>query len=318
MTRFSGGACLTIAIILVAVCCLAINADAGPPVLMISGSAEYLPSTDVAHGDTKGSVSELRSGFSLVHPMMLKNDATASLMMSFYRNDYEWKGEETLNPGNSEEPWDTLYSVRIGAGYEKMMNQRWGYFGGVGFGASWEKAADNSLSGNIAAGFVFKKSEKLELKFGAGIFSHASGGSVGANDNMPLFDDTLRTGVMPFLGIAWNKNGDGLSAELGYDKIEAAYRFNRMLSIACNFGIEGGEYLLSDDNPVYPDGYVGMSGFSTGVSATLGLPPGIRLTLGAGYVYDRKWEIFDEDGNEVDQLDIDNIMMYRLNLMYAF
>jgi len=210
-----------------------------------------------------------------------------------YKNDsYSWDKLKAVPFGNKkDEPWENLHSISMGYNRSGMLNQRWGYFAGANISSEFEKEISDSYSGVGYAGFTYDMPERnLVFRFGGGA----------------SYNEIETTGL-PVIGIDWNSRAPvGLSASIGMPETKIAYRFDPQNALVLSLTGEGGVFRLADDSTVESKGYFESESLGGMVTYIFQPVKHCQITVGATYYLDRQYNIYDENGENKKEYDLDN------------
>jgi len=227
------------------------------------------------------------------------------LNLTYSRTDYSWtdKGELPLGNG-SDDPWGALHSLTLASDHQGDFDEQWGWFAGGSVGAAYE----DELSGawNVAGygGAAYNWSEHTTLSFGL---------AASANE--------LGLEIMPLLGVNWNyvgEDGEGWYAAVGIPNTMVGYSFSKAFSLTLQLDQDGTLYRLADDSDVTPKGYMEQNDMSVALAATWNPLENVSLTLAPSYHFDRSMTIYDRDGDEDKEYDLDNAAGAFMGVSVAF
>lgn len=145
----------------------------------------------------------------------------------------------------------------------------------------------DTLTGGGFAGFRHQVSEDFAFSIGAGVTTR-------------LEDDPL---VIPIVGLEW-KAGDGISITSEGLGLTLSAGLSDKLSFLLTGGYELREFRLEDDNPL-PKGVFRDARATIGTGFQWRPLPNITLELVGGAVVWQEFEIDDQDGDEVAEVNTD-------------
>lgn len=210
-----------------------------------------------------------------------------------YKNDsYSWNKLQGLPFGNrKDDPWENLHSISAGYNHADMFNQRWGYLAGVNIYSEFEKEMSGSYSGIGYGGVIYKMAEQnLVLRVGVG---------VGYNE--------VETTGIPMIGIDWNSEAaEGFSVSVGLPETRVAYKFNQQNTLYTGLTCEDGIFRLADDSKVSQEGYFEQESYGGMVGYIFQPSEQCSITVGATYYFDRQYNIYDKNGENKKEYDLDN------------
>ena len=252
----------------------------------------------------KGSFEKAESsqvGIAMVGASMKAHDVT----VGYDHIWFEWENANKLPFGDGvNEPWEELRKVSLSFDKTIMHTEKWGYFATAGLESCREEEVEDSFSGVLFGGAI-RRIPKWNASF------HFGGGV--------LYTPVDVTGI-PALGVQWNTQAEkGVSISVGIPETNVSYRFNSetVVSLGLELG-EGGVYRLANDSVVEKKGYLEIEGYK-GVLA-LGFSPfkSCTIKLGATALFDRAYSLYDEDGKNEKEYELDDVMGLFFQLQYVF
>ncbi len=264
------------------------------PALTVRGSGEFVTSADVGDGD--GSVSmtteELRLGWRM-------------LSLSYSQTQFQWDNEGALSFGNgSDDPWERLHRIALGANYRGKINDDWFYHSGLTLTSSFEKEMAGSYGGALRGGVGYKLNSEVTLMAG-----------------LAVMHNSLDTKVMPSLAVSYDgldESGAGWSGRIGLPASELSYHLDTVSAFRFSFQGTGRTARLADDSVVAERGYVSMSGWKTGLYYDWNPTKAFRLSVGPEYTFGRSIKTYNHSGDELTDDDIDAAWGGMLRMRYAF
>lgn len=219
---------------------------------------------------------------------------------------YSWDDKSDLDFGNgSDDPWDSLHRLSLGAEHRGAISGKWGYFTGVSLTSAFEEEMEDSFGASVRGGISYTYSEHLNLMFGA-----------------RFLKNHIRTAFMPFAGLMYkdfDRSGAGYFVTLGAPNTEVGYAFSKASKIRLAFSIDGRTYRLSDDSVVSSEGYVETSAMQLGLYYDWMPIKDLSISLGPEYHFNRSMKFYDDDGDRIgDEEDQDSAAGFRLKLGYKF
>jgi hypothetical protein len=224
--------------------------------------------------------------------------------LSFERVHYSWSNVERLPFGNGvDEPWDDLNVLTLGYQRNGKISKKWMYFVGAGVSSSFEKELDDSYSIRGFGGVTYIFSRKWQFSLGAGGVYHK-----------------VRSQGLPVIGVTYNRGATkGLSAGLGFPLTFLAYHFNENWAIKTRlveFDLD--IFRLKDDNPASPEGFLERQDLMADLGVEWTPMKSLALYVGARYYFKRELTLYDNDGNNEREFDVDNAWGGVLRLSWKF
>ncbi|SHJ13438.1 hypothetical protein SAMN02745216_01108 [Desulfatibacillum alkenivorans DSM 16219] len=288
-------------------------------VILIAASTSLLP----AQGPPTGPTVKLDAAY-LSESSVESNQGSYSVAMAGVEASYKyftvhaaqgrfnWGRVDLLPFGDGvDDPWSQLNKIGLSARYRGKMSDKWGFLLGAGVTSTFEEdmgLPSYSLSGGLSYSFSSK------LRAGAGL-------SLGHND--------IETTVMPFISFGYdygNSRNNGVFASIGWPRLSAGYRFSPEWAAKVSLTLDsrtyqlatGGIYKLRDDSPVYPEGYVGLSGYSPGLSLEYTPAPSIKVALGLSWWLNSEMDLYNAGGDKQFIYDIEDSLGGSLQFQYRF
>ncbi len=225
--------------------------------------------------------------------------------LSYASNSYSWHNVDQLPFGNgSADPWQNLNMLDFDANFKGQFNQQVGWFAGGNVYSGWENDLSNSFGVGGRAGLDFDLGHNWRLRVGGFLMYHPVG-----------------LEGFPMVGISWAQNGadgKGWSFGLGSPVSMLQYRFSPLLAVRLSARYQYGVFRLADDSPVVEQGYVVPKSIVSGLYAELTPFKNFSLIAGLEGNLWRELIIYDDDGNERDNYDVDGGLGLALRLHYGF
>lgn len=259
----------------------------------LSATAEHTDQADVEDGEGAVAVTTLGLKASWMF-----------VSAGYEQRRFHWDDTDELPLGDN--PFDTLHELSVGANYggplADWLDEGFSWFVGGGVSSGFEEEVDDSFSGSARLGLGYDWAEDWSFRLG-GAFSASP----------------VSQGFFPIAGLNYRKaSQEGLSFALGLPATELRYRFDRAWMVKAALGRDGGTYRLADDSDVREAGYVRFSGFWSGLFLEYAPLEDLTLTAGAAYHFAREMSLYDEDGGDQDEYDIDPALSGVLKLSYGF
>jgi len=217
---------------------------------------------------------------------------------------YDWEDVARLPFGDGVgEPWEDLHGGALGFSHDEMVNRSWGYFVRAQATTAFEEEMDDSFGALGLAGLMYGIPEwNLMFRLGAA-YSWNEGTSQ----------------VFPLVGVDWGgRGGPGLSVAVGIPLTAVTYRFSEQTAIRARVGFDSDTFRLADDNPASPEGYLETEDIGGEIALLYNLTPTMRLTLAAGYLFDRTLTLYDSDGEGGAEFDAEEAATARAQLSFSF
>ncbi|MDM8549643.1 DUF6268 family outer membrane beta-barrel protein [Desulfobacterales bacterium HSG2] len=265
--------------------------EPGSPILNIMGGKVF--EAEIEEADPRGKVEETHSGISVTVPLRLNTGSRLKVKFSYEQTSYDWADSGRITFSRGYEPWDKLCSADMNLSYVHNWSRSWSGLAGVSIGAAWEDQLEDAYSFGGHVGALYRTDSNVSWLIGAGVLQRP--------------EDTL---FYPIIGATWN-HGDpgehqaGWSAALGVPKTEIRYSFNEVLDAYCNIKMDMTTYRLKEDSKASPSGLAEMTRFTSGLFLDIHPIEPLRISVGVMYLFDREWEIQDENGDAIRTVDID-------------
>lgn len=283
------------------------DAQIGNPMLSIelgrSGSTEV----DDPKSPNNGEVEETKMGISFFMPAMLLDDLSFEFGAGFSNTVYDWTDPKYFHFSRGKKPWESLSYADVGCRFTQFWDKAWSSFLGVNLISAWESEMNDSFSYGLTMGAMYHSIGGMSFVFGAGYFLQP-----GDNDL-----------IYPIIGVGWNRGGGdtkgiGFSGSVGYPETEIRYTFNEWWTMRMNFESNLVMYRLEDDSWVSTSGLVEISGYSAGLFADFYPIEPLKLSIGLSYDFDREWNLMNEDGDDIGNVDVDNSISGSFEISWTF
>ncbi len=226
------------------------------------------------------------------------------LRADYIYRQYEWSGVDRLPFGDgASDPWEELHKAAVGISHDDMWSETWGYFFAAEVSTAFEEEMDDSFGARGWGGFIYRMPGwNLGFRLGA------------------LYDwNEVKSTVLPILGIAWKNPGvKGFSAMVGIPLTAVTYRFSAQWAVQAGMAFDSDTFRLADDSPVSPEGYLETQDIGGEIALLYTLSETLRLRVAGGGFFDRSLTIYDPDGNNGEEYDIDPGAFGRVALSVAF
>lgn len=271
--------------------------------------SEYDPTGDIQLSASYTSAANFqKNGKDLECEVKVLSSSAAISIMDFnitYTNDsYSWDKLNGMPFGNkTKDPWKNLHSISAGYNRSDMLNDQWGYFWGANVSSEFEKEMSDSYSGVGYAGFIYDM-PKMNLVF-------RFGGGASYNE--------IETTAMPVIGIDWNSNAPvGLSASIGMPETKISYRFDPQNALVLSLTGESGVFRLADDSTAASKGYFESESYGGMLAYIFQPTKRCQVTAGATYYLDRQYNIYDRNGENKKEYDLDNAVGGFVSASFQF
>ncbi len=236
-------------------------------------------------GDGKGEAETLSANFGV---------SWSKLRFGYEYTGYSWEYPEALPFGDKKsDPWQALHFVSLGMADTVMMRESWGYFYQLAGTAGFEEELSDSLGAMGFAGVLYNLPDSgFSFRLGAGAMYNEV--------------DTL---VLPVVGIDWRSLGmgeAGFSASLGFPVTRLSYHFSPISKISIGLTAQGGTYRLADESPTEPEGYLETRDFLGFVSMAYQPFENFEVTVGGQFAFEREYTLYDANGDNERDYDIDD------------
>jgi len=263
------------------------------------GTLEFHP--DAQLSNAAGEVATQRAAWDMVLGSSSRSGGLFAVDLKTEASFYDFGGTAGLVPG-APDPFNDLYSTRLGATIYTPMADRLHLFNGVEITLAGEDQVgilDGATIGG-ATGFAYRASDELEL-------------SVGLAGASRLEDDAY---VLPFLGIDWQATSstrlvaEGPELRLEQDLSETVEMTLSAVYDLRQFRLNEGGAL---DKGVFRDEQIAM-----GASLSWRPDAGVQLRVGGGYTLWRELTFFDRDGIQLGQSEMDPAPYVSMSLSLTF
>jgi hypothetical protein len=276
----------------------------GRPVTVVldAESRLYFRSDIRGEGDADVLVSHTGAGVTVIG--RASEDLRVTFNIGGQFDDYDWSNAESVLPGGSE-AFEDLWGARILLAGRQRIRGPWNVVLGGLARAQGEGEADfgDSLTGGgfLAAGYDLGPASWID--FGVGVFSR-------------LEDDPL---VIPYVSfrvpIDEEKNirleGDGLS-------VAVVASISPVLDVSLRGGVEFRDFRLDDSRPAWRDGIVRDFRVPVGIELAWKPAAGLTLALEGGVAVYQEYEFFDDDGDDLGDVETDPAPFIGLRIEYRF
>ncbi|THB65153.1 MAG: hypothetical protein D6E12_13230 [Desulfovibrio sp.] len=229
-------------------------------------------------------------------------EGEVALELSYTLDSVSWNNPGDLPFGNGDDPWNTLHAWDLGLNYTHNIDDAWSLIFGVSGSSAYEIETANSfgISGHAGVSYVLDG----EWIFVAGVsVSH----------------DALGTDVMPFGMITWmSPDMPGLVAVVGLPETSLTVPLTETISIKGYGELGGSTHRLSDDSSVAAKGYVSQMHLDTGIDLIWEPLDNLAVTLGGAYRPWGKMELYDSDGDDINDYNTEGGWGGKLGVEISF
>ena len=228
---------------------------------------------------------------------------TLSLSLGSAWSFYDFGGDAGFG---ASEPWEDVVLYSTGARYSRKVNDEWGWFTGGFVASSGEQDADFSatITGGAYAGASYAPNAKFRIAFGLGYATR-------------LEDDGYVIPIINFnwkLADRWTLSTDTEAQGAG---IKLAYQACDSASIFLSGGYLFREYRLNEDGAT-PDGVGRDSGIPIAIGTDWSISSQVTLSIRGGMLFAREFELDDQEGQELQELDADAAPFLTAALRFSF
>lgn len=250
----------------------------------------YQADTDIDGG---GNFNVLRYDVGAVGRLALLEHLHWNNSFFFSVNDYDFDG----GGFSTDDPWNTILTMRLGTKLRYQLDERWGIFGGGVFIFSPESGANwgDSFTGGGTVGGSYRHSETLSVSVGIAVLSQIEDDArvvpdVGLNWQ-PHEQWKVRVGAVPASG------GAAAAAEV-------AYRVLDPLELGLGLLYQQRRFRLSDSGPA-SEGVGEDNNLPLRARVGWSITPHVSLNLLGGVILGGQLKLDDRDGNRVRKEDYD-------------
>jgi hypothetical protein len=255
-----------------------------------------------------GEISETFALVSLSVPVYLTVQSQLELNFSADRIHFSWENPERLGFSNGLEPWNDLNSTYFSLRYIYHWKRNWSYFVGGGLGAAWEEELADAYFYSSYIGMACRWNPNWSGYIGIGV-------SQGLEDTR--FDP-------PFAGLYWNQtrrevSQSGWSAAIKWPpEGNISFTFNQRWKTHLNIGGFGKSYRLADDNKLSPSGILDLVVGYIGLFADFQPSQQLMISLGVIKYTGQRWDIQNDDGDSIEDVDTDPSEGLQFTVRWTF
>lgn len=264
----------------------------------IAGGASHFFEADVDDSDATVSLSRIEGEATITYQA---SDAWRwGLTLGAGLHSYDFSGDLGLG---ADELLDEAISHDVTLTAMHIINDTWSVVAGGTVRAGYESGADVS-EGLTYGGFAavgYRASANLSWQFGAAVRSQ-------------LEDNTL---VLPYIGVQYQLSETTALRSKGLG-LELSMRINDELTASIFGQYELQAFRLADDNPLLPSGVMEDRMIVLGASAMWRPDEQFTLTATVGAAVWRELDFRDDDGSDLDEVELDPSSMLALRASFNF
>jgi hypothetical protein len=257
----------------------------------------FLNASDGSNLADGGSMSSQRGGWSATIGRKLGEDTLAALELSTEATFYNFSGNTTLVPGNSN-PFNDLYRASLAGTIQTPIDEHTSYFAGIELALGGEDEADarKSLTIGAAGGVRHKASDDFDMSIGVAVLSR-------------LEDDPW---IWPWIGFQWKAN-DWLDFEARGTEIEAHAALDEHWRALARAEYLIRQYRLNSDDPL-PNGVFRDNDIRLGLGLERSSQDGFHFQVLGGVSLWRELSTLDKTGAHVTETEVDPALFVGLSL----
>jgi len=268
---------------------------------LVRGQHDLETNFDGAPGTV--SVSRASAELAMLFPIGERSRLGVTLNTEF--SNYSFNGATGFGPGTGD-PWDEVLEMGAAAVYSTQIDARWSYFAGGGISSVAQVGAefDDSLSVGAVGGAAYAFSDTLSIGAGAIVRTR-------------LEDSVF---VLPFINLQWDLSEKWrIETRTGSDYTGGGivYSLREDLSFALAGGIKSREFRLDAEN-VAAEGVGRDSRAPIFLEVKWRLSPQVSIAGTAGVQLFQEYTLFDQDGNELVQVDADPTEFFSATVTFSF
>lgn len=264
--------------------------DSNAPEVTLNGG--YLSEAGI--GDNQGRMAIYSAGVTIKY---------WKLSFSYNHASFQWDDLGKIPFGNGrDEPWDILHGVNLGIRHNGVINDKWMYFLNGAVGSAFEEEMD-FFTFRLGGGAVYKFSPSLSARLGAGFIVNK-----------------VDTRAIPIIGLAYRERAeDGFSVLVGFPKTEATYHFNEKLALSLAADFYRVAFTnLSEDSTVQSNGFASYDSIQAGLYLDFKPVDKFSVRVGLSHTLDNELKVYNDDGDEKGDYDVDGSLGGTIQLTYRF
>lgn len=274
---------------------------AGRPVRYQIGFSAML-AFNTEFDDEEGDLTVYRSGTSLGAAIPVGERANLDVGLDYELSSYQFDDATGFIEG-TDDPFETVHRVSLSALYGVQQTEHWGWFAGGSVTMSGEDGADfgESLSWGVLGGARYRLSENVTIGFGAGVRTRLEESAI----------------FIPVVQLDWKINEQWSLSNAGQTGLTLAYRPTQTWTFTASAAWEMRNFRLDEDGPL-PGGVVEERRFPVAIGAIWRPAPRLSISGAIGAHFGQSFEVSDEDGDEVADVDADTTPFLALGVAYSF
>ncbi|QDU67127.1 DUF6268 family outer membrane beta-barrel protein [Engelhardtia mirabilis] len=256
---------------------------------------------DADFSDTAGTVATQRAGWDVVVGRRTESGLLLAVGLESEASFYDFGGTLGLVPG-APDPFNDLYSTRLGTTLYSPLSKRLDLFNGVELTLAGEDNVDpfDGLTVGGSTGLAYRADDDFELSFGLAAASR-------------LEDDAY---LLPFIGIDWRvAEGTRLVAEGPEVRLEQRLTDTATLTLSAEYEIR--QFRLNSGG-VLDDGAFRDEQIDLGASLAWQPTARTRVEFGAGYTVWRELTFLGNDGSSLGQSETEPAPYGALTISLTF
>ncbi len=223
-------------------------------------------------------------------PLYNNEGSFAALSVNYGYDDYRFSGEFS--------PWSEVTKIGLGVPIFWKLNEKWRWATILRGGVAYESGADKSdaFTYGVVSSFDYKVSDTLTIGPGISFFKQFEHDS----------------SVFPIVSIKWNitdkfllSTGPSEGANAGAN-ISLKYDYNTHWDFYSGFYFQSNLFRLSESSEVASDGIGEEKSVAVYAVAKYKMSDHFSCSIIGGLSFANEYNIFDEDGEEVQELDGDS------------
>lgn len=252
--------------------------------------------------DDQGDLTVYRSGVGVGAAVPIGERASLDVSLDYELSSYQFEDATGFIEG-TDDPFESVHRVSLSALYGVQRTERWGWFAGGNATSAGEEGADfgESLTGGVLGGVRYKLSENVTVGLGAAVRTRL--------EESPL--------VLPVVQLDWKISDRWSLSTAGQPGLTLGYTPVDAWTFTLGGGWEFRNFRLDEDGPL-PDGVVAEHRFPVALGAVWRATPQLSITGAVGAYFGQSFEVSDEDGDEVADLDADTTPFLVLKATYSF
>jgi len=256
-----------------------------------------------ATGDAEVAVN--RASLALVFSSQLTERLSGDLTLAGELSHYDFSNASDFLPGTGdEEPFEQTESLIATVTGAWELTDTWAIFAMGRVDSSREEDADfgDSISGGGGGGFIWKFSNELTFRLAAGVFSSLE-------EDEPI--------VVPLIGVDW-KVDDRLSLRTEGLGLRITRRMTDDLDLFIVGAYEIRQFRLNDEHGPLSEGAVRDDSLPVAAGLDWRPIPQLSLRLEGGAIVYQEYEVFEDDGDDVNEINTDPSPFLAIRVTWRF